>query len=51
MFGGVLPTLDLEIWIRADNEVLLQYFEKSMVPNMVRPPESAQSSRLSCKPI
>ena len=35
MFGGVLPTLDLEIWVRGDNKVLFQYYEKPMVPNMV----------------
>jgi hypothetical protein len=35
MFGGVLPTLDLEMWVRDDNKVIFQYFEKSMVPKMV----------------
>ena len=35
MFNGVLPTLDLEIWVRDDNKILYQYFEKTMVPNMV----------------
>ena len=35
MFGGWLPTLDLEIRILDDNRVLYQYFEKSMIPNMV----------------
>ena len=34
-FGGVLPTLDLEIWVREANQIMFQYFEKSMVPNMV----------------
>ena len=35
MFGGVLPTLDLEIWVRDDNKVLFKYYKKPMVPNMV----------------
>ena len=35
MFHGVLPTLELEIWVRMDNKVLFQYYEKSMIPNMV----------------
>ena len=35
MFGGVLPTLDLEIWVNEVNMVLYQYYEKSMTPNMV----------------
>ena len=35
MFNGVLPTLDLELWVRDDNKILYQYFEKAMVPNMV----------------
>ena len=35
MFNGVLPTLNLEIWVRDDNKILYQYFEKAMVPNMV----------------
>ena len=35
MFNGVLPTLDLEIWVRPNNKVLFQYYERSMVPNMV----------------
>ena len=32
MFGGVLPSLDLAIWVREDNKVLFQYYEKPMVP-------------------
>ena len=35
MFNGVLPTLDLEIWVRDDKKILYQYFENAMVPNMV----------------
>ena len=35
MFGGSLPTLDLEIQTTADNKVMFQYYEKPMVPNMV----------------
>ena len=41
MFGGVLPTLDLEIWINAENMVLYQYYEKSMTPAMVLHKRSA----------
>ena len=33
MFRGVLPTL--EMWVREDNKIIFQYFEKSMVPKMV----------------
>ena len=33
--SGKLPTLNLEIWVRSDNKVLCQYYEKPMVPNMV----------------
>ena len=35
MFGGVLPTLDLELWVDDNNKVLFSYYEKPMVPNMV----------------
>ena len=41
MFGGVLPTLDLEIWVNEVNMVLYQYYEKSMTPNMVLHKRSA----------
>ena len=34
MFGGWLPTLDLEIKTLENNKVMFQYFEKPMVPNM-----------------
>ena len=27
IFDGVLPTLDLEIWVTANNKVLYQYYE------------------------
>ena len=32
MFGGTLPTLDLQIWIRDDNKILYKYYEKAMIP-------------------
>ena len=35
MFGGWLPTLELEIKTMDDNKVLFQYFDKPMVLNMV----------------
>ena len=41
MFQGVLPTLDLEIWVTCNNEVLFQYYEKSMVPITVLHKRSA----------
>jgi hypothetical protein len=41
MFNGVLATLDLDIGIREDKKVLFQYFEKSLVPNMVLHSRSA----------
>ena len=34
MFGGVLPTLDLQLWIRDDNKVMFMYYETSMLPDM-----------------
>ena len=34
-FGGVLPTLDLNIWIRGvDNKTLYSFYEKPMASNM-----------------
>ena len=41
MFGGTLPTLDLQIWIRDDNKILYKYFEKTMTPVMVLHARSA----------
>ena len=41
MFGGVLPTLDLEIWINRDNKVIFRFFEKAMVSPMVLHKRSA----------
>ena len=35
MFGGWLPTLDLEIKMTSENKCIFQYFEKKMIPNMV----------------
>ena len=35
MFGGVLPTLDLEIWVGEQNKVMFRFFEKAMVSPMV----------------
>ena len=41
MFGGTLPTLDLQIWIRDDNKILYKYFEKTMTPVTVLHARSA----------
>ena len=42
MFGGTLPTLDLQLWVRReDNKVLLSYYEKPMIPNTVLHARSA----------
>ena len=41
MFGGMLPTLDLQIWVRPDNKVLFKYFEKTMTPITVLHARSA----------
>ena len=41
MFGGMLPTLDLQIWIRPDNKVLFKYLEKTMTPITVLHARSA----------
>ena len=52
MFGGTLPTLDLQIWIRNDNKVLYKYYEKAMIPTTViharsAIPESARRATLN----
>ena len=41
MFGGVLPTLDLNIWISESNEILYSFFEKAMVSPLVLHKRSA----------
>ena len=41
MFNGVLPTLDLIIWISDTNKVLFSFFEKEMVSPMVLHKRSA----------
>ena len=35
MFDGVLPTLDLKIWVDKNNKVVFSFFEKSM-PESIR---------------
>ena len=52
MFGGWLPTLDLEIRIDDQNRVIYRYYEKPMIPNMVlhkrsAMPESTRRSTLN----
>ena len=34
-FHGVLPTLDLSIWVRDDNKTMYKFFQKPMASNMV----------------
>ena len=51
-FQGVLPTLDLEIWVTEENLVMYQYYEKSMIPITVlhrrsAMPESTRRSTLN----
>ena len=41
MFNGVLPTLDLVIWISDTNKVLFSFFKKEMVSPMVLHKRSA----------
>ena len=41
MFGGWLPTLDLEIRVDDLNKVIYRYYEKPMIPNMVLHKRSA----------
>ena len=41
MFDGVLPTLDLELWVSESNKILYSFFEKSMVSKMVLHKRSA----------
>ena len=41
MFNGVLPTLDLIIWVSKENKVLFSFFEKEMVSPMVLHKRSA----------
>ena len=41
MFNGVLPTLDLELWVSSGNKILFSFFEKSMVSTMVLHKRSA----------
>ena len=52
MFGGTLPTLDLQLWVREDNKVMFMYYEKGMIPDMVihrrsAIPESTRRSTLN----
>ena len=41
MFGGTLPTLDFQIWIREDNKIMYKYYEKAMIPITVMHARSA----------
>ena len=41
MFNGVLPTLDLQLWVSSGNRILFSFFEKAMVSAMVLHKRSA----------
>ena len=41
MVGGVLPTLELVLWVSSDNRILFAFFEKEMVSPMVLHKRSA----------
>ena len=41
MFNGVLPTLDLELWVTEENKILFSFFEKPMTAQMVLHKRSA----------
>ena len=41
MFNGVLPTLDLEIWVTESNKIMFSFFEKSMTAQLVLHKRSA----------
>ena len=41
MFGGVLPTLDLKLWVSSRNRIMFSFFEKAMVSTMVLHKRSA----------
>ena len=35
MFGGVLPTLDLELWVSKENRIMFSFFDQGMISPMV----------------
>ena len=41
MFGGTLPTLDLQLWVSDENKVLYKYYEKPTTPITVLHARSA----------
>ena len=41
MFDGTLPTLDLQIWVNSENNILYQYYEKPTTPITVLHARSA----------
>ena len=41
MFGGTLPTLDLQLWVSDENKVLYKYYEKPTNPITVLHARSA----------
>ena len=45
-FGGMLPTLDLNIWVRKDNIVLYIFYQKPMASNMVIQKRSAMPENM-----
>ena len=45
-FGGMLPTLDLNIWVREDNMVVYIFYEKPMASSMVVQKRSAMPENM-----
>ena len=45
-FGGVLPTLDLSIWVREDNKTMYMFYSKPMASNMVLQSRSAMPENM-----
>ena len=45
-FGGKLPTLDLQLWVREDNKTMYLYYEKPMSSNMVIQRSSSMSENM-----
>ena len=45
-FGGVLPTLDLSIWVREDNKTMYMFYSKPMASNMILQSRSAMPENM-----
>ena len=45
-FNGVLPTMDLSIWVREDNKTMYMFFSKPMASIMVLQSRSAMPENM-----